>query len=370
MRRRERPGPVAKDERTKEARRRPRSRPAPFGINGESVPAGSVATIDLAISRLSTHTQMALPVRVVHGARPGPALFVSAAVHGDEIIGVEIIRRLLCKVSPRRLSGTLICVPVVNVFGFIMHQRYLPDRRDLNRSFPGSARGSLASQLAHVFASEIVERAQYGIDLHSAAAHRSNLPQIRITPDDPGMTELATAFGAPAVIHAPVREGSLRQFAMTKGVRVLLYESGEALRFDEIAIRIGVKGVLRVMAHLGMLSRARLSRLPAQPVHSELTKWVRAPEGGIFRAIKGNGERVEKGDVLGYLSDPFGDHDVPVTADMSGIVIGRTNLPIVNLGDALMHIAYARRLDTASERIDEIAEDVRGDPLFDEDELI
>ena len=343
---------------------------APFEFNGETVAAGTVATIDLLISRLSTHTPMALPVRVVHGRKPGPVLFVSAAVHGDEIIGVEIIRRLLCKLSPRRLAGTLLCIPVVNVFGFIMHQRYLPDRRDLNRSFPGSASGSLAGQLAHVFATEIICRSQYGIDLHSAALHRTNLPQIRLTPDRPRLAELARAFGAPVTLHAPVRDGSLRQMAVKEGVDVLLYEAGEALRFDEIAIRLGVKGILRVMAHLGMIPSGRLSRLPASPVWSQRTQWVRAPEGGIFRAIRAAGERVAKGDVLGYLSDPFGDKDIPVLASLSGIIIGRTNLPIVNLGDALMHIAQVTRLDTASERIDEIAEEILADPLFDEDELI
>ncbi len=341
----------------------------PFEIGGVSVPRGRIETIQLPISRLSTHTEMTLPVRVLHGAKPGPAIFVSAGIHGDEIIGVEIIRRLLSKLSVRSLAGTVICVPVVNVFGFIQHQRYLPDRRDLNRSFPGSNKGSLAAQLAHVFMEEIIRRCAYGIDLHSAALHRTNFPQIRISEDRPMAAELADAFGAPAIIQAPLREGSLRQTAAAAGVDVILYESGEALRFDELAIRIGVKGILNVMAHLGMRTRKGSGKAPL-PIRSKRTHWVRAPEGGLFRALKASGASVKKGDVLGYLSDPFGDIDIPLESKVDGVVIGRTNLPVVNQGDALMHIAEVRLFSTARERVEEIAEAARADPMFDEDEVI
>lgn len=359
-----------------EADRRPAGRKitgrparAPFELGGNSVAAGESATIDVPISRLSTHTEISLPVRVLHGKRPGPVLFVSAAIHGDEIIGVEIIRRLLNLVSVDRLAGTLICVPVVNLFGFISHQRYLPDRRDLNRVFPGTPNGSLAAQLAHVFNQEIVQRSDFGIDLHSAALHRTNLPQIRISDERPRAMEMAQIFGAPAVVVSRFREGSLRHAAADSDVDVLVYESGEALRFDELAIRLGVKGIFRVMSELGMGVR-RQGKVPARPIFSSSTKWVRAPEGGIFRAVKTTGELVEEGDILGYLSDPFGDTDLPVLASVKGIIIGRSNLPVVNQGDALMHVAVVQVPGTAEDRMNQINEAVLCDPLFDEDEVI
>lgn len=341
-----------------------------FQLGGETVPPGKIRTIELPISRLSTHTEVGLPVRVLNGRKAGPVMFVCAGVHGDEVIGVEIIRRLLGKVSTNSLAGTLICVPVVNIFGFIQHQRYLPDRRDLNRCFPGSANGSLAAQLAHVFTNEIIKRSDFGIDLHSAALHRTNLPQIRIGEGQERALELANAFGPPAVITAPLRDGSMRMTATKTGVDVLLYESGEALRFDELAIRIGVRGILRVMAHLGMGGRTKQTAVPARPILSKRTSWVRAPEGGIFRAQKSCGDEVSEGETLGRLSDPFGDVDIPVNAPMNGIVIGRTNLPVVNQGDALMHIAAISSPSTAGTRLSQITDAALADPLFDEDEVI
>jgi len=342
----------------------------PFVIGQQEIAPGTIATIELPISRLSTRTHMTLPVRVLHGSKPGPVLFISAGVHGDEVIGVEIIRRLLTKVSIKRLAGTLLCVPVVNVFGFIMHQRYLPDRRDLNRSFPGSASGSLAGQLANVFGKEIIRRSDYGIDLHSAAVHRTNLPQIRINAASTRAHELALAFGPPAIIVSPLRDGSLRQRAAEQGVDVLLYEAGEALRFDELSIRLGVKGILRVMKHLGMSTHSKIESVSTISLQSDQTQWVRAPEGGIFRAMRASGHRVKADTILGYLSDPFGDTNVPVRSPVDGIIIGRTNVPVVNQGDALMHIAQVKKFDTAVKRMDEINADARFDPLFDEDEVI
>ncbi len=346
------------------------SKRAPFEIGGQTIAAGTAATVQLPISRLSTHTEINLPVRVMHGRKPGPVLFVSAGVHGDEIIGVEVIRRLLAKVQLRRLSGTLICIPVVNVFGFIQHQRYLPDRRDLNRCFPGSATGSLASQLAHVFTSEILERSDFGIDLHSAAIHRTNYPQIRVSDDRPKAQELAAAFAPPAIITSPLRPGSLRASALDAGTDVLLFEAGEGLRFDEFAIRAGLKGILRVMVHLGMRP-ASASLVPrVEPIQSNKSGWVRAPEGGIFRAKKKAGDLVRADEVLGVVSDPFGDVDIPVTSNRDGLIIGAAVLPVVNMGDALMHIAQVRRVETAALRLDQIEDDTLSDPMLDEDELL
>lgn len=362
MPRPERPRPVARADRRTELR-------APFELGGQQVRAGTAQTVDVPVSRLSNHTEVSMPVRVFHGARPGPVLFVSAAVHGDEIIGVEIIRRMMKNISSRRLAGTLLCIPIVNAYGFIAHQRYLPDRRDLNRVFPGSAHGSLAAQLAHKFTTEIIERSDYGIDLHSAGLHRENLPQIRISPDRPKAQELAGIFGAPAVITSKLRDGSLRKTAADHDCEVLLMESGEALRFDEFAIRIGVRGILRVMEHLEMGVRKQPARA-AQPVLSDRTQWVRASEGGIFRAQKSTGDMVHKGDILGLVGNPFGEDDVAVIAPVTGIVIGRINLPVVNMGDALMHIAQVKVPETADSRLTKIEEAAFDDAMFDEDEII
>lgn len=338
-----------------------------FELGGLEVARGGTGTVNLPISRLSTHTEMTLPVRVIHGARPGPVLFVSAGIHGDEIIGVEIIRRVLARLPPRRLAGTVLAVPIVNVFGFVTQRRYLPDRRDLNRCFPGSATGSLAAQLANVFTSEIVARCSYGIDLHSAAVHRYNYPQIRISPDRPAAYDMALAFGPPIIITVATRPGSLRQVATERNVELLLFEAGEALRFDEFAVRVGVKGILRVLRHLGMLSGSAGGAVPRTPARSVRTHWIRAPQGGIFRATRASGEKVDEGDTLGFVSDPFGDVEVAVRARAAGVIIGRSNLPTVNQGDALVHVAEVGTIATVAERFSEIAEDVLGDPLFDDE---
>jgi predicted deacylase len=220
-----------------------------FTIGEASVARGSRATVDLPVSTLSNHTRMSLPVHVVHGESSGPVMFLSAAIHGDEILGVEIIRRLLAHPALGKLSGTLLAIPIVNSFGFLNHTRYMPDRRDLNRSFPGSDRGSLASLLADLFFREVVLRSQYGIDFHTAALHRTNLPQVRLAPDEPELLKMAEAFAPPVILMSKLREKSLR-LRREAGVKVLLTRR-EALRFDEVAIDAGVKGALRVMAHLG-----------------------------------------------------------------------------------------------------------------------
>ncbi len=341
----------------------------PFSLGGETVQAGQSHTIDLPISRLSTRTEITMPVRVLHGSRPGPTLFVSAAVHGNEIIGVEMIRRLLKNVSAKRMAGTLLCIPVVNAYGFTAHSRYLPDGRDLNRVFPGSERGSLAAQLANVFTKEIIARSDYGIDLHSAGMNRENLPQIRHSPDNVRASALADVFGAPAIIASPLRPGSLRQSADEANCTMLLMESGEALRFDEYSIRIGVRGILRVMAHLEMGVR-RQPAPAASAVRSEGSRWVRAEEGGIFRAMRNTGTMVLENEQIGYISDPFGDHDTPVLAPLTGLIIGRSVMPIVNQGDALVHIARVRVPGTADARLTAIEEAMVDDPLFDEDEIM
>ncbi|MGH6718396.1 MAG: succinylglutamate desuccinylase/aspartoacylase family protein [Alphaproteobacteria bacterium] len=313
-------------------------RNAPFEIGGKSVPPGRRAVVEVPISNLSTHTPMTMPVQVVNGHRTGPRLFVSAALHGDEINGVEIIRRMLRDPEIGALHGTLVAIPIVNVFGFVAGSRYLPDRRDLNRSFPGSATGSLAGRLAHVFINEVLARCTHGIDLHTAAIHRDNLPQVRANIDDAAILGMARAFGAPVVINAGERDGSLRQEAARRKIPVIVYEGGEALRFQGDVIRIGARGVRRVMRAIGMLRSRSRTAPPPEPLIARSSAWVRAPGGGILRVEVRLGQHVEADERMGVVADPFGENEVVIKAKTRGIVIGRTNLPVVNAGDALFHI--------------------------------
>ena len=297
----------------------------PLTINGVSVQPGTRTTIDLPAGRLYTHAPMTIPVHVVSGKKTGPVLFVSAAIHGDEINGVEIIRRLLKLPVLKRLRGTIIAVPIVNVHGLINHSRYLPDRRDLNRSFPGSEKGSLAARLAHLFMNEIVAKSTHGIDLHTGAAHRANLPQIRANMDDEDTEKLARAFNVPVIISSNLRDGSLREAAAEYGIPMLLYEAGEALRFDEVSIRAGVKGIVQVMRTLGMLpSIKRKSKKQVEPVVARSTAWIRAHDSGILRAMVPLGGRVKKNTLLGVVADPFGEREIQINSPYNGIVIEDT----------------------------------------------
>jgi len=341
-----------------------------FEIGGHSVAPGTRRTVDLPVSVLSDHTPITMSVHVIHGKRPGPTLFVSAAIHGDEVMGVEVVRRLLRTPNLDALKGTLLAVPIVNAFGFLHHSRYLPDRRDLNRTFPGSAVGSLAARLAHQFMTEIVARSDVGIDLHSAAIHRTNLPQIRVSPRKPDTMLLAEAFGAPIVMTSKIRDGSLRQAAQAHNVDILLFEAGEGLRFDELGVRTGVMGILRVMRQLGMVTAKGVAKPHIAPMRSSSSYWLRAPAGGLLRTLKTIGAHVEIGDVLGLVSDPFGDVETEIVAEEAGLIVGRTNLPVVNEGDGLFHVARIRPRDDPAATIDLLAGQLEEDPLFDEDEII
>lgn len=314
---------------------------SPFELGGIRIAPGERRTVQLPVANLYTSAPVTLPVIVHHGRLPGPKLFVSAALHGDEIIGIEVIRRLLKLAQLDELRGTLLAVPVVNVLGFLHQSRYLPDRRDLNRSFPGSESGSLTARLAHQFLHNVVERCDYGIDLHTGARRRPNLPQIRADLSQPEIHRLAEAFGAPLMLNSTPAAGTLREYAKKKGVPMLLYESSEALRFDETCIRIGVLGVQNVMYALKMLPELP-SRPPLRkPLVARSSTWCRAPTSGILRTHVRLGDEVAHGQVLGVIGDPFSDNEVPVPATAAGFIIGQVDLPLVYEGDALYHIARA-----------------------------
>ncbi|MEE9335517.1 MAG: succinylglutamate desuccinylase/aspartoacylase family protein [Granulosicoccaceae bacterium] len=312
---------------------------APIVIGDVTVAPGNSRYIDLPLPPLYTHTSVSMPVHVIHGKQHGPVLAVTAAIHGDEINGIEIIRRLLDIKSLRRLSGTLIAVPVVNVYGFVSQTRYLPDRRDLNRSFPGSERGSMAARLADTLMTEIMDKCTHGIDFHTAAGGRTNLPQIRIDLEsNPELFDIASAFAPPIIVDSPTRPGTLRSAVGEKPV--LLFEAGEALRFNEQSIRTGVKGVLRVMRHLNMLPKTKHAsdELPDVRLSRDST-WMRASQSGIVRTRVPLGDVVKTGDVLGVIADPFGESEEAIISTVDGVMIGQTRLPLVHEGEALYHVA-------------------------------
>ncbi len=308
-------------------------------IGGRQIEPGQRVRFKIPVARLPTETWMSLPIEVVHGRQPGARLWISAAVHGDEINGVEIIRRVLERLDPAVLSGTVIAVPIVNVFGFIGQSRYLPDRRDLNRSFPGAARGSLAARLAHLFMTEVVEGCTHGIDLHTGSNHRANLPQIRANLRDAETRRCAEAFAAPVMMDSQTRDGSLRQAATASGIHVLLYEAGEPLRFDAQAIEIGTRGVLRVLVALGMAPPSEQAAVARPSVEVGQSTWVRARRGGILRLRVKLGERVAANEKVGTIADTFGDDSVLVRAPFAGLVIGATTNPLVNQGDGILNLA-------------------------------
>lgn len=341
-----------------------------FEIGDTKITPGQRGEAAIPISDFSAGMQANLDVKVFHGKRTGPTIFVSAAIHGDEIIGTEIIRRTMKKLNPSRMSGTVIFVPVVNMFGFITHSRYLPDRRDLNRSFPGTERGSLASLIANIFTTEVINRCSLGIDIHSAALHRYNLPQIRIASGKAELRELAMEFGAPVVIEADLRPGSLRAFAADAGVDMLLMEAGEALRFDEYSVLSGVNGILRVLRKLGIIQTKRLGKRGGVSAQATKTTWVRSSKGGICRLAAPSGTKVHKDGVVAYISDIMGEGEEAILSPVDGIVIGHSNLPVVNQGDALLHIAEVKAFGTVSDRLEKIEDAITSDQLLDEDEVI
>ena len=328
----------------------------PIRLDGRDFLPGDRGSVDLRIGTSIDYQPVTMSVQVIRGKKPGPCLLLSAALHGDEINGVEIIRRLLHVKAFSRLSGDLIVVPVVNMPAFLARSRYLPDRRDLNRLFPGSGAGSLGSRLANAFVSQIVEACTHAIDMHTGAIGRPNLPQIRVSPGDDTGYEMARAFDPPVIIETPLRAGSLREILYSHAKPSLLYEAGEAGRLDSASIRYGVRGILSVMRFLGMLPREKRAADPqavrrGRAVVSKLTSWSRAPQGGIFNPVVDLGKAVTPGTLLGTVSEPFGKREIEVTSRVEGIVIGISRDATVDEGSGLFHIAVSPDSARAALRI-------------------
>ncbi len=333
----------------------PKTDPKPFIIGGVEIPKGSRKHVEIELPSFYG-SPANLNAYVFRGKKDGPTLFISAAIHGDELNGIEIIRRIRQMHLLKSLRGTIIFVPVVNMYGVMNHSRYLPDRRDLNRSFPGSAKGSLTSRVAYTFYQEIVQLCDFGIDLHTASIHKTNLPQIRANIKDCDTLGLAKAFGAPVILHSELRDGSLREVACEKNVSMLLYEAGEALRLDEKAIKIGVRGIINVLRTLEMLPKPSHRKQSKQSIITHKSSWIRALESGMIYTLKDLGTTVSKGDVIAHIYEFFEDHKYEVIAPFDGIIIGKSEIPLVHEGDAVFHIASFANLEHAEKSLEDYQE--------------
>ncbi len=311
--------------------------PEPITINKEKIGPGEEKEIFLKIARLPTYTNIDLPVYVYRAEQEGPVLLLTGGLHGDEINGIEIIRRMISKELVRPQRGTVIAMPLVNVYGFIQNVRGLPDGKDINRSFPGSKGGSLAKLLAYTLMNDIIPQTDYGIDFHTGGSSRANYPQIRCSLNIPKNIELAKAFAPPIIVNSTFINKSFRKAAKKKGKHILVYEAGEAMRYDEEGIEEGINGTLRVMKHLDMIDSAPQ---PNQTNIYQKSIWVRAKYAGLFSSKIELGEKVNKRQVLGHINDPFGNEWFKSICPHDGQVIGLNHSPVVHKGDALIHLAY------------------------------
>jgi predicted deacylase len=317
-------------------------------IAGHQIEPGEFTEININIARLPSHTIIETPIYVSRGLEDGPILALTAGMHGDEINGMEIVRRMLDSGLHKPKRGVTVCMPVVNLYGFLNYSRDVPDGKDINRSFPGNKSGSLASRVAYHLMREVIPYIDYGIDFHTGGAMRTNYPQVRSVLKDNTNMKLAQAFCAPFTIDAPFRPNSLRKEAARKGKHIIVFEGGESLRFDQQAIEQGIAGTLRLMKHLNMIDSAPEPKEESKVIWS--TSWVRAKHAGLFQPTVQSGQLVHKSDWIGTITDPFGEFKENIHAANAGYVIGLNNIPVVNVGDALMLIGYDNfcRLDSPS----------------------
>ncbi len=305
-------------------------------INGIEIKPGQQQKIDISIARLPSHTLIDLPVFVYRAKKPGPTLLLSAGIHGDEINGIEVVRRMILNKQLMPDIGCVIAIPLVNVYGFIHCSRSLPDGKDLNRCFPGGPRGSLARRIAHIVMKEIIPHIDYGVDFHTGGSRITNFPQVRAVLKEPINRELARAFGTKFILNSNFIDKSFRKEAFKAGKNILVFEGGESLRLDEYAIQEGIDGVCRLMNHLKMKNFLTAHH---ESMFLENSAWVRARISGIFNSLVSCGSSVTKGQPIASLADPYGKSRINIKSSVTGYVIGVNNMPVVNAGDALMHLA-------------------------------
>lgn len=318
-------------------------------IANQEIQPGEFKEIKINIARLPSHTLIDTPIYVSRGLQDGPVLALMAGMHGDELNGMEIVRRILDLGLHKVARGTLVCMPVINIYGFLNYSREVPDGKDVNRAFPGRRTGSLASRVAHCLMHDVIPYIDCGIDFHTGGAMRSNYPQVRAVLRDEQNMELANAFSAPFTIDMPFRPNSLRREASRKGKRIIVYEGGESLRFDPHAIETGIAGTLRLMKYLNMIDKAPEPSEENRIVWS--TAWIRATHAGLFQPNIQCGQLVHRGEWVGTITDPFGEFREEVKASQTGYVVGLNNGPVIHAGDALIHLGMDNfcRLDNNRE---------------------
>ena len=309
-------------------------------ILGDEIPLGERREINFNVAKLHTTTTVEVPVIIERSKKPGPVVLFTAGIHGDEVNGVEIIRQLIAKGINKPRKGTIICIPVINIFGFLHMEREFPDGRDLNRMFPGSKNGSLASQVAYKLMTEIVPQVDLILDFHTGGADRFNAPQIRIVEDEPVLDELANIFGAPFVLYSKNITKSFRNTCYKNGIPILLFEGGKSFSLDSSVTNTGVNGTKRILNHLEMLSsRFKVSKPKKKPVFISRSKWIRARYSGMFKASVLLNTFINKGDIIGNITDPYGKFNHFIKAEYSGYAFSINESPIVYKGDALIHVS-------------------------------
>lgn len=321
-------------------------------ILNERIALGESRTVDFSIAKLYTSTTVDIPIIIERSKIPGPTVLITAALHGDEINGVEIVRQLIARKLNKPKRGTIICIPILNVFGFLNGDRSFPDGRDLNRVFPGTKSGSLASRVAYHFTKKILPHADYCLDFHTGGASRFNAAQIRIRPGDEKLLELAKVFNAPFTVYSNTLEKSYRHTCQKMGIPALLFEGGMSRENNKYIAKEGVDGILRFLEYLDMLGKKHAAPLPnAKTVIIEKSKWVRAHRSGLLHVKVDCNKHVEKGEFLATITDPYGKMRFKVTSPNEGYIINVNQSPIVNQGDAIFHIST---LNTANNELQEL----------------
>lgn len=312
--------------------------PPPLHINKFTIQAGEKAALKIPVGELPSGVDVYLRAYVYRALEAGETMLVLAGIHGDEINGVETVRRMVHQRMFDYIErGTVIVIPLLNIFGFLNFSREVPDGKDINRSFPGSENGSLAARVAHVLSHDILPNVTFGVDFHTGGSSRHNYPQIRYTKEDQRAAQLATAFAAPFSIAAAAIRGSLRRTATDMNIPLLIFEGGESTRLDQLSIEEGIRGIERLLMYQRMISGTNSQK---STIQIRKKTWIRAPHAGMFRWLKQSGVYVQKGEILGLINDPYGQEEITINSHKNGYIIGHNNAPVVSLGDALFHIGW------------------------------
>ncbi len=312
-------------------------------ILNHKIEPGQSVQVKMNFARLNTRDTIEVPIIVERSKKKGPCLLLIGGVHGDETNGVEIVRQIVAKGFNKPEIGTIICIPLLNVFGFINQTREFPDGRDLNRVFPGSDKGSLASRFAYHIMKEVIPHVDYCIDYHTGGAQRFNYSQIRIDEDDEETLNLAKTFSAPYIVYSKSQERTFRKSMVKLGIKVLLFEGGKSLNLDKTVTKVGVQGAINVIHNLGLRDfspQILKYHNEAKPIIIKSSKWIRAKHSGMYRSDVRAGQKVEKGIKLGSISDPFGDFESSFKCLQEGYILNSNHSPVVNQGDALFHIGF------------------------------